>query len=81
MLWLRVDPEYQWVRQLVMEQPDSIWHNMLKYERDVLAQVEVGEPSCTIISYSGTTSIVVTPWNPMSLILLSITPPATTFMY
>ena len=60
-LWLRVDPEYQWVRQLVMEQPDTIWHNMLKYERDVLAQVEVSEPSCAIIRYSGTTASGMTP--------------------
>ena len=48
-MWLRVDPEYQWVRQLVVEQPDSIWHNMLKYERDVLAQVEVSDPSCATV--------------------------------
>ena len=47
-LWLRVDPEYQWVRQLVLEQPDTIWHNMLKYERDVLAQVEVSLVSLVV---------------------------------
>lgn len=44
-LWLRVDPEFQWLRQLVVEQPDTIWHNILKYERDAVAQVEVSELS------------------------------------
>ena len=40
-LWLRVDPEFQWLRQLSVEQPDTVWHSMLKYERDAVAQVEV----------------------------------------
>ena len=40
-LWLRVDPEFQWLRQLSVEQPDTLWHSMLKYERDAVAQVEV----------------------------------------
>ena len=43
MLWLRIDPEFQWLRQLVVEQPDTVWHSMLKYERDAVAQVEVSE--------------------------------------
>ena len=42
-LWLRIDPEFQWLRQLVVEQPDTVWHSMLKYERDAVAQVEVSE--------------------------------------
>ena len=24
-----------------MEQPDTVWHSLLRYERDVVAQVEV----------------------------------------
>ena len=40
-LWVRVDPEFQWLRYLVMEQPDTVWHNLLKYERDAIAQLEV----------------------------------------
>ena len=40
-LWLRVDPEFQWLRQLSVEQPDTVWHSMLKYERDAVAQIEV----------------------------------------
>ena len=39
-LWVRVDPEFQWLRHMVVEQPDTVWHNLLKYERDVVAQVE-----------------------------------------
>jgi transcription initiation factor TFIID subunit 2 len=39
-LWLRVDPELQWLRQLSTEQPDTVWHSMLKYERDAVAQIE-----------------------------------------
>jgi transcription initiation factor TFIID subunit 2 len=42
-LWLRVDPEFQWLRQLSVEQPDTVWHSMLKYERDAVAQVEAME--------------------------------------
>ena len=40
-LWLRVDPEFQWLRQLSVEQPDTVWQSMLKYERDAVAQIEV----------------------------------------
>lgn len=40
-LWIRVDPEYQWLRRLNMEQADTIWQCMLRYERDATAQLEV----------------------------------------
>ena len=43
MLWVRVDPEYQWIRQLTMEQSDTIWHCLLKYERDANAQLDAVE--------------------------------------
>lgn len=51
-LWLRVDPEFQWLRQLVVEQPDTIWHNILKYERDAVAQVEVSLSVIEVHLYS-----------------------------
>ena len=42
-LWIRVDPEYQWIRQLTLEQSDTIWHCLLKYERDANAQLDAVE--------------------------------------
>ena len=42
-LWVRVDPEFQWIRQLVMEQSDTVWHCLLKYERDANAQLDALE--------------------------------------
>ena len=42
-LWVRVDPEYQWIRQLMLEQSDTIWHCLLKYERDANAQLDAVE--------------------------------------
>lgn len=39
-LWLRVDPDFQWIRQLTTEQSDTTWQNMLKYERDAAAQLD-----------------------------------------
>ena len=42
-LWVRVDPKYQWIRQLTLEQSDTIWHCLLKYERDANAQLDAVE--------------------------------------
>uniref|UniRef100_A0A1X7SKZ2 Transcription initiation factor TFIID subunit 2 TPR repeats domain-containing protein n=1 Tax=Amphimedon queenslandica TaxID=400682 RepID=A0A1X7SKZ2_AMPQE len=39
-LWVRVDPEMQWIRYLKPSLPDTVWINVLQYERDVVAQVE-----------------------------------------
>ncbi|KAK7101291.1 hypothetical protein V1264_024091 [Littorina saxatilis] len=39
-LWLRVDPDMQLLRQVVWEQPDYMWQYQLRYERDVVAQRE-----------------------------------------
>ena len=39
-LWIRVDPEMQLLRQVVFEQPDYQWQFQLRYERDVVAQLE-----------------------------------------
>ena len=42
-LWVRVDPDYQWIRHLAMEQADTVWHCLLKYERDANAQLDALE--------------------------------------
>lgn len=39
-LWIRVDPDMQLLRQVVIEQPDYQWQYQLRYERDVTAQVQ-----------------------------------------
>lgn len=37
---MRVDPDFQWIRRLTTEQSDTTWQNMLKYERDAIAQLD-----------------------------------------
>ncbi len=49
-LWVRVDPELQWMRQVNMEQSDVIWQCMLKYERDAVAQIEVRRLSVFLLN-------------------------------
>jgi len=39
-LWIRVDPDMQILRQVIFEQPDYNWQYQLKYERDVTAQMD-----------------------------------------
>jgi len=39
-LWIRIDPDLQILRQVVFEQPDYQWQYQLKYERDVTAQLD-----------------------------------------
>ena len=48
-MWVRIDPEMQWIRYLKPSLPDTVWINVLQYERDVVAQIEV-------ISYSKETT-------------------------
>lgn len=45
-LWLRVDPDMQLLRQVMWEQPDYMWQYQLKFERDVVAQREVSIYMC-----------------------------------
>ena len=40
-LWLRVDKDMNLLRSVSWEQPDYMWQYQLKYELDVVAQVEV----------------------------------------
>ena len=42
-LWVRVDPDYQWLRLLSTEQSDTTWQHMLRYERDATAQLQALE--------------------------------------
>lgn len=39
-LWIRIDPDMQILRQVVFEQPDYQWQYQLRYERDVTAQLD-----------------------------------------
>lgn len=39
-LWLRIDPEMNLLREVVLEQPDYQWQYQLRYERDIIAQLE-----------------------------------------
>ncbi|KAG9510630.1 Transcription initiation factor TFIID subunit 2, partial [Fragariocoptes setiger] len=39
-LWIRIDPDMQLLRQVVFEQPDYQWQYQLRYERDVTAQTD-----------------------------------------
>ena len=48
-LWVRVDPEFLWLRLLTMEQADTVWHCLLKYERDANAQLEVCVCVCVCV--------------------------------
>nr|XP_027199421.1 transcription initiation factor TFIID subunit 2-like [Dermatophagoides pteronyssinus] len=39
-LWLRIDPEMNLLREVILEQPDYQWLYQLRYERDIIAQLE-----------------------------------------
>lgn len=39
-LWIRIDPDMQILRQIVFSQPDYNWQYQLKYERDITAQLD-----------------------------------------
>ena len=40
-LWVRIDPDMTWTRRVVLEQPDYMWQYQLRYERDIISQIEV----------------------------------------
>lgn len=42
-LWIRIDPDLKIIRELQFDQPDSNWQCELRYERDVLSQLEALE--------------------------------------
>ncbi|XP_038057385.1 transcription initiation factor TFIID subunit 2-like [Patiria miniata] len=39
-LWIRIDTQMTLLRQVVFQQPDFQWHYQLRYERDIVAQIE-----------------------------------------
>ncbi len=43
MLWIRIDPDMQLIRSVVIRQPDFQWQYQLRHERDVTAQAEAAE--------------------------------------
>ena len=40
-MWITVDPEMAWISLMNVQQPDTIWQNVLNYERDPVAQIRV----------------------------------------
>lgn len=40
LLWIRIDPDLDFLRTVVFRQPDFMWQHQLELERDVLAQYE-----------------------------------------
>ena len=40
-LWIRIDPEVNLIRQVSFKQSDFMWHFQLRHERDVIAQAQV----------------------------------------
>ena len=44
-LWIGIDPDMTWLRTVTLQQPDYMWQYQLRYERDVVSQIEV---SCYI---------------------------------
>ena len=40
-LWIRIDPDMTWLRQVTLHQPDYMWQYQLRYERDITSQIEV----------------------------------------
>ena len=49
-MWVRVDPEMQWLRQLNPVQSDTTWINLLQFERDAIGQLQVRLSSKTVIT-------------------------------
>ena len=48
-LWIRIDPDMTWGRQVNLEQPDYMWQYQLRYERDVTSQIEVSYTECYVM--------------------------------
>ncbi len=68
-LWLRVDPDMLMIRHVILEQPDFMWQYMLKYERDIVSQLEVMVlhyllSVCCSIEFTSTTVLVFHKKNP-----------------
>lgn len=53
-LWIRIDPEMDWIASHHLEQPDFMWIEQLESDRNVLAQMEAIQSLC---SYSSDNAI------------------------
>lgn len=42
-MWIRVDPDMEWVRVLSFKQTETMWVNQLEKDRDVVAQIEAAD--------------------------------------
>ena len=51
--WVRLDPQMEWMRKVVVEQPEFMWIEQLENDRDVISQAEVGFSPFTIILIIG----------------------------
>jgi transcription initiation factor TFIID subunit 2 len=40
LLWLRIDPDLDWLRIITLRMPNSMWLNQLERDRDVVAQYD-----------------------------------------
>lgn len=40
LLWVRMDPELDWIRKVTIEQPENNWHYQLIKEKDIVGQYE-----------------------------------------
>lgn len=40
-LWMRIDPEMEWIRMIELSQPDFMWMEQLDKDKDVISQAEV----------------------------------------
>lgn len=43
--WIRIDADFEWIANMKFEQPDFMWVSQLQRDRDVVAQLEVRDPS------------------------------------
>ena len=60
-LWLRIDPELELIRMVKLDQPDYMWQYMLRHERCVVAQSQVGSPPPSICSHYVTQRLSISP--------------------
>lgn len=53
--WIRLDADFEWIAEIVFDQPSFYWVNQLQRDRDVVAQVEV---SVFCIFWSGCLGVI-----------------------
>ena len=58
LLWIRIDPELDFLRIVIFRQPDYMWQHQLDLDRDVLAQYEAVRGLRAFPSQTVTTALV-----------------------